>query len=92
MLFRRDDWSSTAVRRQKSIAPEFACLESKNYREVEVLKSRRTPVGKEASLGVRRSIRRLIRASSERFCIIEGTSSGSLLPIVSMMQATDARE
>ena len=28
----------------------------------------------------------------ERFCIIEGTSSGSLLPIISKMQATDARE
>ena len=28
----------------------------------------------------------------ERSCIIEGIFSGSLLPIVSMMQATDARE
>jgi hypothetical protein len=28
----------------------------------------------------------------ERSCIIEETSSGSLLPIISMMQATDALE
>ena len=28
----------------------------------------------------------------ERFCIHEETSSGSLLPVVSMMQATDTRE
>jgi hypothetical protein len=35
---------------------------------------------------------RPIRESSERFCINEESSSPSLLPIVSMMQATDARE
>ena len=34
----------------------------------------------------------LIRAKRDRFCINGKTSSGSLLPIVSMMQTADARE
>jgi hypothetical protein len=78
-------------RRQMSIAPGFVHLESKNCREVEVLKS-------PGHLPGRKQVRVSAAASDtdprelESFCINEETSSGSLLPVVSMMQATDARE
>jgi len=81
----------SAVCRQMSIAPGFVHLELKIYREVEVLKSA-------GYLSRRMQVRVPAAASDidpcelERSCIIEGTSSGSLLPIISMMQATDAPE
>jgi hypothetical protein len=74
-----------------SIAPGFVHLESKNYREVEVLKSPGHLSGREQA--------RVSAAASDTdpreldsFCINEETPSGSLLPVVSIMQATDAWE
>jgi hypothetical protein len=79
------------VRRLKSIAAGFVHLESQNCREVEVLKS-------PGHLSGRKQVWVSAAASDtdpyrlERFCINEETSSGRLLPVVSMMQATDAWE
>ena len=76
---------------QKSIAPEFVHLESKNYREVEELGSSGDASGWKQ---VRVSIAALDTDARQHkmICIKKENSSGSLLPIVSMMQATEARE
>jgi hypothetical protein len=83
--------TSAGVRRQKSIAPGFVHLESKNYREVEVLKSPGHLSGRK-QVWVSAAASDTDPCQLERFCINEETSSGSLLPVVSMMQATDAWE
>jgi hypothetical protein len=79
------------VRRQKTIAAGFLHLESINYRHLEVLRST-------GHLSGRKRLRVSAAASdtdpcrSKMICMKKETTSGSLPPVVSMMQATDARE
>jgi len=63
----------------------------KNYREVEILESPWHLSG-EKQVRVSAAASDTDPCDLQRFSINEGTSSGSLLPVVSMMQAADARE
>jgi hypothetical protein len=85
-------WVSV-VRRQKSIAPGCVHLESKNYREVKVLKGRKVQdTCREGSgFGCLPQHQTLIRASLKGSASSKGPRQG-LLPIISIMQATDALE
>jgi len=82
--------NSSGVVSQKSIAPEFVYLESKNYREVEELGSSGDASGWKQ---VRVSTLALDTdaCQHEMICIKKENSSGCLPPVVSMMQATEAR-
>jgi hypothetical protein len=79
------------VCRQYYIAPVFVPLNSKSYREVELVKNPGHTSGW-------KQVRKCSAAANTDPCqpqiirIRKGISSGSLLPIVSMMQAADARE
>ena len=75
---------------QKSIAPEFVYLESQNYREVEELGSSGDASGwKRVRVSTPASDTDVCR--HKMICINKEISSGSLPPVVSMMQATEAR-
>jgi hypothetical protein len=87
----RNPSSFGGVCRQKSNATGFADREPANYREVEVLRSAGYLLGR-MQVWVPAAASDIDPCELERSCLIEGTSSGSLLPIISMMQATDARE
>jgi hypothetical protein len=80
-----------SVGSQKSIAPEFVYLESKNYREVDEMGSSGDASGWKQ---VRVSTLALDTdaCQHEMICIKKENSSGCLPPVVSMMQATEARE
>ena len=76
---------------QKSVAPEFVYLESKNYREVEALGSSGDASGWN-QVRVSTAASDTDACQPEMICIKKENSSGCLPPVVSMMQATEARE
>ena len=77
-------------------SPKFYCpiLSGCSRKIARVLKRRkaRETCREGSNFGRPQQHQTLIRAKRDRFCINGKTSSGSLLPIVSMMQTADARE
>ena len=75
----------------KVYRPGIRELGIENFREVEVLKNPGYLSGRK-QVWVSAAVSDTDPCQLERFCINEETSSDSLLPVVSMMQATDAWE
>jgi hypothetical protein len=81
----------SSVRRPKTIAAGFLHLESINYRDVEELGSSGDSSGWN-QVRVSTAASDTDACQHEMICIKKENSSGSLSPVVSMMQAAYARE